>query len=272
MATRRGRRALISVPAWPRPVSRRAAAAGCRRASTGCGGSLVLGTAALLVFAIGRLLVGSSDGADSGSSNPGAVQAAATIDSVGDLERPDDPAAARAPRSRASPRPPKPTPTPLAAAERAVRRRRRRRDARGARPRSAAATSCSRSSFRTLRLAGVHLRRLGRDDHHEHHLRQRPDLVEPCSARRRSRRPTWSPRKDLATYVFVTWNGRRSDATCSHLTEWALPGLVPRPRRRPRRRARRRAVRARRPSARHRHHHRHPRPRAHQEAEEAEER
>ena len=37
---------------------------------------MVLGTAALMVFAIGRLLVGSSDGADSASSNPGAVQAA----------------------------------------------------------------------------------------------------------------------------------------------------------------------------------------------------
>ena len=31
-------------------------------------------------------------------------------------------------------------------------------------------------------------------------------------------------RKDLATYVFVTWNGRRADATCSNRTEWALPG------------------------------------------------
>ena len=31
-------------------------------------------------------------------------------------------------------------------------------------------------------------------------------------------------RKDVATYLFVTWNGKRSDATCSRLTEWALPG------------------------------------------------
>jgi hypothetical protein len=31
-------------------------------------------------------------------------------------------------------------------------------------------------------------------------------------------------RKDLATYVFVTWNGKRSDATCSRLTDWAYPG------------------------------------------------
>ena len=75
-------------------------------------------------------------------------------------------------------------------------------------------------------------------------------------------------RKDLATYLFVTWNGKRSDATCSRLTEWALPGLVPRPRRRPRRRTRRRAVRARPPPARDGHHHRHPQaPEAHQEAE-----
>ena len=39
----------------------------------------VLGTATLLVFALGRMLVGGSDGSDSGSDDPGAVQAAATL-------------------------------------------------------------------------------------------------------------------------------------------------------------------------------------------------
>ncbi|MEO5853300.1 MAG: hypothetical protein ABIQ15_12375 [Nocardioides sp.] len=31
-------------------------------------------------------------------------------------------------------------------------------------------------------------------------------------------------RQDLGTTVGVRWNGKRSDATCSALTEWALPG------------------------------------------------
>jgi hypothetical protein len=31
-------------------------------------------------------------------------------------------------------------------------------------------------------------------------------------------------RRDVAAYVYVTWNARRSDETCSRLTDWAYPG------------------------------------------------
>ena len=31
-------------------------------------------------------------------------------------------------------------------------------------------------------------------------------------------------RKAVSTTVDVTWNSRRSDDTCSRLTEWAMPG------------------------------------------------
>jgi hypothetical protein len=32
-------------------------------------------------------------------------------------------------------------------------------------------------------------------------------------------------RKDVTTRLPVTWNARRSDQTCSRLTEWAMPGF-----------------------------------------------
>jgi len=31
-------------------------------------------------------------------------------------------------------------------------------------------------------------------------------------------------RRDLATYAYVTWNGKRSDDTCSPRSGWAYPG------------------------------------------------
>ena len=182
---------------------------------------MVLGTAALMVFAIGRLLVGSSDGADSASPNPGAVQAAASITPSVTSSGPK----IQLPKGTQKPRkskPPKPTPTPLAqpsgpcAADDVV-------VAPEARTPVGGGDVVFALSFRTL---------------------VSPACTFDVSAKTITMSitsgsdPIWSSvqcpakipttnvvaRKDLATYVFVTWNGRRADATCSNRTEWALPG------------------------------------------------
>ena len=73
----------------------------------------VLGTAFLMVFALGRLLVGGSDGSDSGPTNPGAVQAAAEVTPSVTSSGPTIlmPKGTRQPKHS---KPPKPTPTPIA--------------------------------------------------------------------------------------------------------------------------------------------------------------
>src|SRR6478735_6182462 len=72
----------------------------------------VLGTALLAVFAVGRVLVGSSDGSDT-DPGPSAVQAAATLTASPSSSGPD----IQMPKGTKKPRKskvPKPTPTPLA--------------------------------------------------------------------------------------------------------------------------------------------------------------
>ena len=181
----------------------------------------VLGTATLMVFAVGRLLVGSSDGSDSDRSNAGAVQAAATITPSVTSSGPKIlmPKGTQKPRKS---KPPKPTPTPLAqpsgpcAPDDVV-------VAPEARTPVGGGDVVFALSFRTL---------------------VSPACTFDVSAQTitmsitSGNDPIWSSvqcpakiptsnvvaRKDLATYIFVTWNGRRADATCSNRTEWALPG------------------------------------------------
>src|SRR5688572_26299301 len=73
----------------------------------------VLATAALMVFALGRLLVGGSDGSDSASADPGAVQVAATLSPSVSSTGPTIlmPKGTKQPEHS---KPPKPTPTPIA--------------------------------------------------------------------------------------------------------------------------------------------------------------
>src|SRR3712207_3798038 len=81
----------------------------------------VLGTALLLVFAVGRLLTGSSDGADTAKDQPGAVQVAGrNTDQTPGPAGPSSAAtgpAVKVPKGTKTPkksREPKPTPTPIA--------------------------------------------------------------------------------------------------------------------------------------------------------------
>ncbi len=73
----------------------------------------VLGTAALMVFAIGRVLAGSSNGADSGTADPGAVQAAAHLTPTAGSSGPKVRHAKGSGRHKKS-KSPTSTPTPLA--------------------------------------------------------------------------------------------------------------------------------------------------------------
>ncbi len=183
----------------------------------------VLGTAVLLVFALGRLLVGSSDGSDSratdADADADAVQAAATPTASSTGPEIQLPKGTKKPRKS---RPPKPTPTPLAQPEGPCA------------PEDVVVTPEVRDPvggsdvviallFRTLVSPActfeVSARSVAVTITSGHDFiwasRQCPGAV-----------PTHSvvARKDVATYVYVTWNAKRSDATCSRLTEWALPG------------------------------------------------
>ncbi len=185
----------------------------------------VLGTAFLLVFAVGRLLVGSSDGSDSGPPDPGAMQAAAGTTPSGEPAATSSGPTITMPRGTKKPRksrPPKPSPTPLAqpsgpcSPDDVVVTPEVRNPLGGSdvvialMVRTLVSPACNfEVSPETLTM----------------NITSGNDAIwstRQCPAAM----PTTSvvARKDLATYVFVTWNGKRSDATCSRLTDWALPG------------------------------------------------
>lgn len=181
----------------------------------------VLGTAFLLVFALGRLLVGSSDGADAGSGDVGAKQVAATAGPTGSSTG----AEIQVPKGTKKPRksrPPKPSPTPLA------------QPSGPCLPEDVAVTPEVRDPvgggdvvvallFRTLSSPACTFEVSARSVMMT--ITSGSDFI--WSSRQCPRAvPTTSvvARKDVATYVYVTWNAKRSDATCSHLTDWAMPG------------------------------------------------
>ncbi len=179
----------------------------------------VLGTAALLVFATGRVLAGSSDGSDGGTGNPGAVQAAATLSPSVTSSGPTIlmPKGTKRPKKS---RPPKPTPLAQPSGP--------------CTPQDVVVTPEARSpiggsdvvialTFHTLVAAACTFDvsatsvtmniTSGHDDIWS--TTQCPGAM-----------PTTNlvVRRDVATYVYVTWNAKRSDATCSRLTDWAYPG------------------------------------------------
>ena len=181
----------------------------------------VLGTAALMVFALGRLLVGGSDGSDSASADPGAVQVAATLSPSVTSSGPTIlmPKGTNLPKHS---KPPKPTPTPIA------------QPSGPCAPEDVAITPEVRSNiggsdvvvaltFRTLVAAACTFD--VSDKSVTMRITSGRDFIwstSQCPAAM----PTTNVvvRRDIATYVYVTWNGRRSDATCSRLTDWAYPG------------------------------------------------
>jgi hypothetical protein len=181
----------------------------------------VLGTAVLVVFAVGRMLAGSSDGSDPGPSKGGAVQAGATITPEPTSSGPEIqlPKGTRQPRKS---RPPKPTPTPLVqpsgpcAPEDVVVAPEVRNPVGGADVvvalsfRTLSAPACTFDVSATSVTMNI---TSGRDPIWS--TRQCPDAMPTTNV---------VARKDVATYVDVTWNAKRSDDTCSRLTEWALPG------------------------------------------------
>jgi hypothetical protein len=185
----------------------------------------VLGTAALMVFAVGRLLVGSSDGADSGPSDPRAVQVAATLGPSATPSVTSTGPEIRMPKSTKKPRksrPPHPTPTPLAqpsgpcSPEDVVITPEVRNPVGGGdivvalTLRTLLSPACTFDvSARSVTMSITS----GADDIWS--SRQCPRVVPTTDV---------VARRDVATYVFVTWNGRRSDDTCSPRTEWARPG------------------------------------------------
>ena len=181
----------------------------------------MLGTATLMVFAVGRLLVGSSDARDSGPSNPGALQVAATLtpsatSSGTGIQLPKGTTRPRKSRS------PKPTPTPLA------------QPSGPCTPQDVVVTPEARSpvggsdvvialSFHTLVAAACTF-----DVSSDSVTMSITSGSDPIWSTRQCPHtmPTTNlvARRDLAAYVYVTWNGKRSDNTCSRLTEWAKPG------------------------------------------------
>ena len=181
----------------------------------------MLGTATLMVFAVGRLLVGSSDARDSGPSNAGALQVAATLTpSVTSSGAENQP-----PKGNTKPRKsrtPTPTPTPLA------------QPTGPCAPQDVVVTPEARSpiggndvvialSFHTLVAAACTFDVSA--DSVTMSITSGSDAI--WSTRQCPHTmPTTNlvVRRDVATYVFVTWNGKRSDTTCSRLTEWAKPG------------------------------------------------
>jgi hypothetical protein len=179
----------------------------------------VLGTAFLLVFALGRLLTGSSDGSDSGPADPGAVQAAATPSAGSSSPEVQLPHGTKKPRKS---RPPKPSPTPLAQPDgpctpEDVVVMPEVRDPIGGGDvvialllRTLVSPACTFDvSARSVTLT------ITSGNDFIWASRQCPGTVPTT---------TVVARKDVATYVYVTWNAKRSDATCSNLTEWAYPG------------------------------------------------
>ncbi len=180
----------------------------------------VLGTALLTVFAVGRVLVGSSDGSDA-DPGPSAVQAAATLTPSASSSGPDIqmPKGTKKPRKS---RAPKPTPTPLAqptgpCSPGDVVVTPEVRDPIGGGDivislslHTLVADACTwEVSDKTLTLKITS----GRDDIWS--SRQCPQAIIDSSA---------VVRREVASYVSVTWNAKRSDANCSRLTEWAMPG------------------------------------------------
>jgi hypothetical protein len=180
----------------------------------------VLGTALLTVFAVGRVLVGSSDGSDA-DPGPSAVQAAATLTPSASSSGPDIqmPKGTKKPRKS---RAPKPTPTPLAqptapCSPGDVVVTPEVRDPIGGGDivislslHTVVADACTwEVSDKTLTLKITS----GRDDIWS--SRQCPQAIIDSSA---------VVRREVASYVSVTWNAKRSDANCSRLTEWAMPG------------------------------------------------
>jgi hypothetical protein len=181
----------------------------------------LLGTAVLMVFAIGRLLVGSSDGADSGPRDLGAVQVAATPTPSVTSSGPE----IKLPKGTTKPRksrPPHPTPTPLA------------QPSGPCLPEDVVVTPEVRNpvggdeivialTVRTLVSPACTFEVTPRSV-----TMNITSGNDPIWSTRECPRamPTTSvvARKDLATYVFVTWSGKRSDDTCSSRTEWARPG------------------------------------------------
>ncbi len=185
----------------------------------------VLGTAFLLVFAVGRLLVGSSDGSDSGPPDPGALQAGATLGASNGPSVTSSGPEIQMPKGTKKPhksRPPKPIPTPLAqpsgpcSPDDVVVAPEVRNPVGGGDVvialmfRTLVSPACTfEVSAQTITLNITS----GNDPIWS--TRQCPGVVPTANV---------VARKDVATYLFVTWNGKRSDATCSRLTEWALPG------------------------------------------------
>jgi hypothetical protein len=179
----------------------------------------VLGTALLLVFGLGRLLVGSSNGSD--RPGPSAVQAAATLTSSPSSSGPKS----RLPKGTRKPRPsptPKPTPTPIAqpsgpcTPEDVVVTPEVQNPVGGGdivirlTLRTLVSDACTWDvSAKTLSIKITS----GRDDIWS--TRQCPAAIVASSV---------VVRRELATYVDVNWDARRSDSTCSRLTQWAYPG------------------------------------------------
>jgi hypothetical protein len=181
----------------------------------------VFGTAALMAFAVGRLLVGSSDASDAGGPDPAALQAAATVSPSVTSSGP----AVLLPKGTKKPRkskPPKPTPTPLAqpsgpcAPDDVVIAPEVRDPIAGSdivvalSLHSVVSPACTfdvSSESVTMNITSGH---------------------DPIWSSRDCPRavPTTNVvvRRDVATYFYVTWNAKRSDSTCSRLTDWALPG------------------------------------------------
>ncbi len=179
----------------------------------------VLGTAMLLVFAVGRLLVGSSDGSDPGSGDPAAVQAAATPTASTSGPEIQPTKGTKKPRKS---RRPKPSPTPLAQPDgpcdpEDVVITPEVRDPVGGRDvvialmlRTLVSPACTFDvSAKSVTLT----------------ITSGRDFIWASRHCPRSVPTTTSVvRKDVATFVYVTWNAKRSDPACSSLTEWALPG------------------------------------------------
>jgi hypothetical protein len=180
----------------------------------------VLATAALMVFAVGRLLTGSSDAADSGAANPGAVQAAATLSPTPWSTGPTVILPKKGTRLPKKSREPKPTPLAQPSGP--------------CTPQDVVVTPEVRSniggsdvvvalSFHTLIAAACTFDVSSKSvtmnitSGHDYiwSTRQCPAAMPTTNV---------VVRRDIATYVYVTWNGKRSDSTCSRLTTWALPG------------------------------------------------
>ncbi|MEO6509770.1 MAG: hypothetical protein ABIO16_02180 [Nocardioides sp.] len=180
----------------------------------------VLGTATLLVFATGRVLTGSSDGSDSGS-NPGAVQAAAKLTPSVTPES-TGPSVIVPKGTKGAKKATPDHPTPLA------------QPSGPCTPQDVAVTPEVRSNvggsdvvialgFHTLVATACTFDvsptsvTLNITSGHDAiwSTRQCPAAIPTSSL---------VVRRDLATYVYVTWNAKRSDETCSRLTDWAYPG------------------------------------------------